>query len=216
MNTFYRHALQRLIYLWWFKAIGTCAFMFLFFYVYFALLRSPVYPVWVMQTTLVDQTIPFQAVWFYAYASLWIYTSLVPALTATINKLLEYTVFISLLCGIGLMIFYFFPTSVPYKMSALGNEPLMQTLRSVDLAGNAFPSLHVASAVFSALCLHRLLVEMTAPKVINMVNTVWCCLIVYSTLAIKQHVLWDVLGGIVLALIVDAAYKRRLRLKRPR
>jgi membrane-associated phospholipid phosphatase len=185
--------------------------MALFFYGYFALARFPANPVLSMPISALDSVIPFQGIWFYAYASLWVYTSLVPALIGTVYKLMEYTVFIALLCLLGFATFYFLPTTVPYHMGMWGNDPAMRALQSVDLAGNAFPSLHVASAVFSALCLHRLLKELVAPKAIHLINIVWCCLIVYSTLAIKQHVVWDVLGGMVLAMLVNTIYGMHMR-----
>lgn len=196
------------MHLWFLKASGTMAFMAIFFYGYFAVQRSAIGIVTIMPVTRVDDWIAFWPPAFYLYASLWIYTSLVPALQASLLRLVAYGCAIGALCLFGLVIFSVFPTAVPYATSDWFADPSLSLLRSLDLAGNACPSLHVATAVFSALCLRRLLAELGAPAWARAGNWAWCTLIIYSTLAIKQHVLWDVLAGIALALIFSALYRQ--------
>jgi membrane-associated phospholipid phosphatase len=84
----------------------------------------------------------------------------------------------------------------------------LSLLRSLDLAGNACPSLHVATAIFTAMAMHHLLRDLKAPPLLRRVSWVWCALIVYSTMAIKQHVLWDVLAGLALGLFFGWLYAR--------
>lgn len=85
-------------------------------------------------------------------------------------------------------------------------------LEGVDTAGNACPSLHVAIAVYSALWLHAQLRQVGAGRNWLAANWTWCLAIVYSTLATKQHVALDALGGILLgsagALVALAGYRR--------
>lgn len=208
LPNWYSQCVARLMHLWFLKASGTMAFMAIFFYGYFAVQRSAVGAVTIMSVTWVDDWIAFWPPAFYLYASLWIYTSLVPALQASLLRLVVYGCAIGALCLFGLVIFSLFPTAVPYATSDWFADPSLSLLRSLDLAGNACPSLHVATAVFSALCLRRLLGELGAPAWARAGNWVWCTLIVYSTLAIKQHVLWDVLAGVVLALVFSALYRQ--------
>jgi len=191
---------ERLLHLWVFKATGTSAFMAIFFYGYFAALESPVHPVAVMPTTPLDDWIAFWPPAFYLYASLWVYTSLVPALQPSLLRLVAYGVGIGALCLTGLVLFTFLPTAVPYGPSSWPADASLSLLHSLDAPGNACPSLHVATALFSALCLHRLLREMPSPGWLKVLNWLWCALIMYSTLAIKQHVVWDAVAGIALAL----------------
>ena len=40
------------------------------------------------------------------------------------------------------------------------------------------------------------------PRAVHVANVGWYGLIVWSTLAIKQHVWWDVLAGLMLALVI--------------
>jgi len=207
-RNWYALGAERLMHLWIFKATGTAAFMAIFFYSYFEVLHSPIGVVTIMPLTWVDDWIAFWPPAFYLYASLWVYTSLVPALQPSLKRLVAYGCGIGSLCLTGLVIFSFFPTTVPYEFSTWFTDPSLSLLRSLDLAGNACPSLHVATAVFTAIALHRLLRELEAPPWAQQASWLWCALIVYSTMAIKQHVLWDVLSGLALGLVFGWLYSR--------
>ncbi len=200
--------LARCLKLWFFKSTGTTIFMVLFFLGYFYVQRMPIYPVTTMPTAGLDDFIGFWPPAFYLYASLWLYTSLVPALQPTFMQLVGYGCAIGSLCLSGLGIFFFFPTAVPFSASAAWfNDSSTALLRQIDLAGNACPSLHVATAVFTATCLHTILRELRCPTWVKASNWVWCLLIVYSTMGIKQHVMWDVLAGTALGLFFSVLYR---------
>ena len=206
--SWYALGAERLMHLWFFKAAGTALFMVIFFYSYFEVLHSPTAVVTLMPLTWVDDWIAFWPPAFYLYASLWVYTALVPALQPSLVKLVAYGGGIGALCLSGLVIFSFFPTAVPYEFSTWFTDPSLSLLRSLDLAGNACPSLHVATAVFTALAMHPLLRELEAPPWVQQASWLWCALIIYSTMAIKQHVLWDVLAGLALGLFFGWLYSR--------
>ena len=203
-----QECLRRLSHHWHLKSLGTASFMAAFFYAYFAILHAPAYPVTIMGTTRIDDWIPFWPSAFYIYASLWVYTSLVPALQPNFSRLVVYGFGIGLLCLTGLVFFFFFPTAVPYASADWFNAPALVVLRKFDMTGNAFPSLHVASAIFTAICLHLQLKTMACPLWVKTTSWVWCAFIVYSTLAIKQHVLWDALAGGLLGVMVAVAYQK--------
>lgn len=206
--SWYALSAERLMHLWFFKAAGTALFMMIFFYGYFEVLHSPIGVVALMPLTWVDDWVAFWPPAFYLYASLWVYTSLVPALQPSLVRLVAYGCGIGSLCLSGLVIFSFFPTAVPYEFSTWFTDPSLSLLRSLDLAGNACPSLHVATAVFTAMAMHQLLRELEAPRWVQQVSRLWCALIIYSTMAIKQHVLWDVLAGLALGLFFGWLYLR--------
>jgi membrane-associated phospholipid phosphatase len=207
-NTWVSVCVTRLMHLWLYKAAGTTAFTAMFFYSYFAVLKSPIYPVTVMATTMVDDWIVFWPPAFYMYASLWVYTALMPALQPNLLRLLGYGCGMGLLCLTGLVVFLVFPTAVPFSSTDWLTAPTLSLLRQIDLSGNACPSLHVATAIFTGLCLQRLLRSLGSPRWLLVANWVWCVLIVYSTMAIKQHVMWDVLAGILLALVFGWLYPK--------
>jgi membrane-associated phospholipid phosphatase len=197
---------RRILRLWFFKATGTALFLFVFFQLYFALLRFPSAAVFEMPTTRLDEFITFWPPAFYAYASLWVYTAIVPALQPSFKALLLYGFGIGAVCVAGLSFFYFLPTKVPFNALELSTDSSLAILRKIDMSGNACPSLHVATAIFTAMCLHRILFAISSPFSIRVVSWVWCALIVYSTMGIKQHVFWDVAAGIALGTVFAFGY----------
>jgi membrane-associated phospholipid phosphatase len=185
------------------KSIGTPLFIGLFFGTYFYLLKYPAYPTTVMPITMLDRLIGFQPLALPMYLSLWVYVSLPPALLATRRELYGYATAMAGTCLAGLIVFYFWPTAVPAADIDWAQHPGVEFLKSMDASGNACPSLHAATAVFSGIWLHRLLRRFGAPPWIRIFNWAWCTGIVYSALATRQHVAVDVLAG--LALGVPAA-----------
>lgn len=186
----------------WLKAIGIGLFMWLFFVAYFHLLNHPQHTVTVMPLTALDDWIGFQPAAFWVYVSLWLYVGIPPAFMPSLRTLLGYGVWISALCLTGLLIFYLWPTAVPSHAHQLDpaviDHPGFALLRGVDAAGNACPSMHVASAIFSACWTQRLLSVARAPAWPRWLNAGWFVLIAWSTVAVRQHVVLDVLAGAAL------------------
>ena len=172
--------------------------MSVFFVGYFHVLKHPVYAVTQMPLTALDRAIGFYAPALAAYVSLWLYVAIPPALLRTVRELIAYGWWIGGLCILGLTCFFFWPTAVPPHALDFTQHPGFQVLQGVDAAANACPSLHVGTAVFSAIWLDRLLSEMGAGKPVRAVNWCWLAAIAYSTMAIKQHVALDVLAGLML------------------
>jgi len=200
--------------LFWLKAVGTTAFMWLFFVGYFHLLRHPTQPPIVMPLTAIDRWIPFHPWALWPYISLWFYVALPPSLLVGLRSLLAYGVWIGALCIAGLVCFYFWPTAVPRQALSTDGLAGFDLLRGVDATGNACPSLHVAAATFSAWWLHRLLRALALPPWLRGANALWYALIVWSTLATRQHVWWDVLAGLALALLFTPPSLRWIGLPR--
>ena len=186
------------------KSIGTVVFIAVFFVAYFYLLKRPAFPTTVMPITALDRLIGFQPLTLPLYVSLWVYVSLPPALLATRRELFIYGKFMSLACLFGLLVFYFWPTAVPAADINWSEYPNVDFLKNIDASGNACPSLHVATAVFSGIWLNYLLARYYAPVWLRLMNGLWCAGIVYSTLSTRQHVAVDVLAGFMLGAL--AAY----------
>jgi membrane-associated phospholipid phosphatase len=68
----------------------------------------------------------------------------------------------------------------------------------------------VAFAVFTALWFGRLLRGLGAGRAARELNWAWCAGIVYSTVAIRQHVALDALAGAVLGAGVAWAHMRAM------
>lgn len=194
------------------KALGTPLFIGVFFGAYFYLIKLPAYPTTVMPTLMLDRLIGFQPLALPLYLSLWVYVSLPPALLATRRELYGYGLAMAGTCLIGLLVFYFWPTAIPVANIDWSQYPNVHFLKNIDAAGNAFPSLHVATAVFSGIWLHTLLRRFVAPYWLRIVNALWGLGIVYSTIATRQHVAVDVLAGLVLgglAAFLSLRYRRQ-------
>lgn len=172
------------------KSGGITGFMVAFFAGYFATLNHPVFRVRVMPETGFDRWLGFQSWTVGVYCTLWVYVLIPPALIERGRELLRYGAAAAALALTGLGIFVLWPTKVAMQGTGF--------LKTVDLGGNACPSLHAAFAVFSAICISRLLRRLGAPAAADAVNWLWCAAILYSTLATKQHVLLDLLAGSLL------------------
>ena len=182
----------------------------LFFSVYFWVLRHPLAPVTIMPLTAVDRWIGFQPAALPVYLSLWVYVSLAPALLINRRELVSLGFAWVALSVIGLGIFLRWPTAVLQAEVDWSQHPHFAFLKSVDTAGNACPSLHVAFAVFSAVWLGRSLRALGAGRGLRALNWLWCLGILYSTVATGQHVALDVLAGTALGALVAAANLRWL------
>ena len=192
---------------WWpAKMAGTSLGMAAFFAAYFWLLRHPLYPLTTMPLTAVDRLIGFRPESLPLYCSFWLYIALAPALMINRRELVSYGLAAIGLSVIGLGIFLFWPTTLPRCDVDWSQHPSFAFLKAVDASGNACPSLHVAFAVFTAVWFERLLRQMGAGRLVRACSWIWCLGIVYSTVAIRQHVSLDVLAGTVLGLGVATAH----------
>lgn len=194
------------------KGVGTTVIMTGFFTAYFYLLNHPAGPVTTMPLTPVDRWIGFQPWALPLYLSLWVYVCLPAMLMDSRRELLRFGAGIVAVCLVGLAIFHAWPTRVPPMTAYYAGHPDFALLRGIDAAGNACPSLHVASAVFAAAWFERVFRRLGVDRRANWLSWLWCALIVYSTMAVKQHVLIDVLCGAPLGLAGALAARVPLRL----
>lgn len=194
-----RQFLQLVLRCFWLKAFGTSVFTTVFFIAYIHLLRHPAGPVTIMPRTVLDTWIGFHSWALIPYLSLWLYVSLPVVFMARWQDIVAYGWRIALMCGAGLIIFYFWPTAVPTPDIDWSRYPEVAFLKGVDAAGNACPSLHVATAVYSAIWLHAMFSVWKKGWILQISNLLWCAFIVYSTVATRQHVVLDALAGIAMA-----------------
>jgi len=196
--------------LWVPKMIGTTVGMTAFFIVYFVLLNHPRSPITVIPPIFVDRMIGLEPWALPLYVSLWVYVPLAPSLLGGRRELLSYGLAAAALSIAGFGIFILWPTVVPKPDIDWKMYPSLSYLKAVDASGNAFPSLHVAFAVFTAIWFSRLLRGLGAGRPVRALNWLWCAGIIYSTLAIRQHVALDAVAGALLGGAVAAVQLRCL------
>lgn len=203
----WKHQLRaRLHTLWMLKMFSTMGGIALFFYAYFWVMRHPLSAVTVMPATRLDDLVAFSPQSFLLYVSLWVYVALGSALLKDARELAAWGVASFVMIMVGLGVFLALPTKVPDPAIDWSLYPSLQFLKTVDVSGNACPSLHAAFAVFTAVVLHNALTANRAPRALLAFNLMWGLGIVYSTVATRQHVVLDVLAGSVLAAAGAVAY----------
>ncbi|MGC4071417.1 MAG: phosphatase PAP2 family protein [Nibricoccus sp.] len=199
----------------WLKTIGITAFITLFFVAYFRILNFPVFTVTVMPLTEIDRLVPFTPIALILYVSLWIYVPIAPVMIPVKRDLYALGWEACGVAVLGLGIFFFWPTTIPPIEIDWTRHPGFEFLKTVDASGNACPSLHVAFAVFTALRIHETLLGIQARTRLHVINWLWCAGIVYSTLAIKQHVAVDAFAGAALGVIGGKLHWTRWLKKNP-
>ncbi len=138
----------------------------------------------------------------FPYATLWLYVVLAPALAADRAEFRSYVAGAVTLSVAGLLAFWLYPTAVPPFDVDWTQYPMLEFLKTRDGRANAFPSMHVAFATFTAAVLNAQLRACEAPRALRIGNVAWAALIAYSALATRQHVVLDAFAGLVLALAV--------------
>jgi membrane-associated phospholipid phosphatase len=193
---------------WVVKMTGTTVIMTAFFIVYFWLLNHARLPVTTVPRIFVDRMIAFRPGALALYVSLWVYVPLAPAFLIHTRDMKAYVATVLALSAIGFGIFILWPTAVPKPEVQPSQMQSMVYLKAIDASGNAFPSLHVAFAVYSAMLFERLLRDMRSGWLLLWGNWLWCLGIIYSTIAIRQHVALDALAGIILGGMLGFALLR--------
>jgi membrane-associated phospholipid phosphatase len=183
------------------KLVGTTTFISVFFVGYFQVLHATGNEATVMPLTFIDDLVGFQPAALYAYVSLWVYVGLPQGLMHERRDLYAYCAWVGALCLTGLACFWLWPTAVPPATIDTSLYPGFGLIRGIDAAGNACPSLHVATAAFSAIWLDRLLAEIGAGWRMRGFIWAWFAAIAWSTMATRQHVSLDVAAGVLLAVV---------------
>ena len=148
-----------------------------------------------------DRLIPFshQAVWI--YLSIYLLMPIGPFLMKNQKDIARYALGIVTMGVLADVIFFLWPTWCPRPDTA-GTNPLYQWLVQIDNPFHAIPSLHAAFAVYSALCAQRVIAQMQWSALARSAIWLWTSLILFATVATRQHTLADLLGGSLLAISV--------------
>jgi membrane-associated phospholipid phosphatase len=152
----------------------------------------------VLPVSFIDRNISFHVVFAYVYISFYLMFMI-----SIINNKKSY----SLKCAISIVvntliascIFFFFPTRMPdaiYLSEEHTHYFLSRVLHSLDVKNNCFPSLHIANACTAAFYL-----ALKRKFFLRCIVWIWFILICWSVISTGQHYFYDIIGGIILALI---------------
>ena len=153
--------------------------------------------------TSLDTIIPFLPEF------IWLYHTLIPVILWTSIYLIKQRhVFFNTICGLSfsmaaLTCFHLlFPSFYPrqeliYEGFSLSLW-LVDITRQFDAACNTFPSGHVTFSWIMFFCVRLSTIAEQNKRILN-IYLAWAVLISISTLVLKQHYIFDVISGIILA-----------------
>lgn len=158
------------------------------------------FPVHQVPATWLDRAAGFNPNWVWVYQSLYLLTGTLPWLARTPEELWRYVKGFVLMSGIAFAIFLFIPTHVlrPAMQNSTG---MYRWLLGYDGPYNAVPSLHAAILYYTLAFAFRMCGRL-APLITGGVIA-WAVLILWATLATKQHYVVDLLAGTGLAVACD-------------
>lgn len=168
--------------------------------IYFVIQRNIIFPEWKMPRTFLDRAIPFQPHWVWIYLSLYIMTPVGALFTRSRDKLIRYVIGVVFYSVIGFICFILFPVAAPRPAMARG-DPLYEHLICYDRVYNSVPSLHAACGIFAVLYAAYASRQTSRRKLRFSLLTaawIWYGLILYSTIATRQHYVLDLPPGILL------------------
>ncbi|MCK6612219.1 MAG: phosphatase PAP2 family protein [Bacteroidia bacterium] len=164
---------------------------------YLLLQRIHPFQVHVLTPHAIDHSISFQLWAFWPYQSLYLYSALLLFLLPNKDSDKRFF-FLYLFTALSCFVFFFtWPTSIQRPQSD-GLPLYYRWFVEVEKEGNAFPSMHVALA---GIALYAAWDALKSVK-LKLIFGAWMLLICYSTLVLKQHLVLDVLGGLVIALLI--------------
>src|SRR6266550_4690506 len=167
---------------------------------YFGTLHVPLFTARVLTPTAVDAAIPFVPLFVVPYLSFFLLILLPLLVISDRGELSDAAFGFGMIVVVSSLMFLFWPTATPFS----DIHPLTRGVVALDLAGNAFPSLHASLALYSALCARRKLQTALARYSLYL----WTGLVVVSALLIKRHLAVDLAGGALLGWAAHAALLR--------
>ena len=175
-------------------AIGICV-------PYFALGRVQAFPLRELPVTPLDDWIGFDPRWIWPYLSLALLVPLSLVLATSRECLLRYAKGLALLCGICFAVFLLFPVEGP-RPQTLPDHAMYRVLVGYDRPSNSLPSLHAGLTCYSMLFAYRVLRDAVSRRgrvALVAVASSWGAVILYATLATKQHGAIDLVAGLLVA-----------------
>lgn len=168
---------------------------------YLGIQREVIFPVRKVPLAWFDRAIPFQPPWIWAYLSLYLLNPIGPLFARSRQDLLRYARGILFLFACGFVCFVLFPVAGPRPLST-DSYWLYQRLIEIDRPYNSFPSLHAGCAVYAVLFAAYASAD-TSRRILRTgllsMGWIWVAIILYSTVATRQHFFLDLPGGMLLA-----------------
>ena len=167
--------------------------------------------------TFIDRAVPFQPAAVYPYLSLYIMLMIPPLLATRAAQLWRYTAGVLLMFLAAAVVFVFWPVEYPRPPLPHLAPALYRLVVTVDRPLNSIPSLHAGLIAYSLLFASRTLADVR-PRIRRLslgLGAIWGAIILYATLATRQHYLLDLTPGLLLAWVADGLAWRGAEATRP-
>jgi membrane-associated phospholipid phosphatase len=191
---------------WRFKILLSTAISVVFWTAYLLAQRFPLGVVRPAPSLALDAWIPFLPSTVYLYESLWLLQAVAPWLMRERRELAIYCRTLLVILIPAILVFVLWPTSSPRPESTESANALYRTLIRIDLDLNAFPSLHAAFALYSALGCRFVFRGLRCRIWVMSVIWVWTMGILAATLLTKQHTVPDMVAGAILGWVGHCVY----------
>ena len=178
---------------------------------YQILQRVHFFPAITMPLSAIDHAIPFAPAAVWPYLSIYVFLPLGPFLLVDRHRILQYSRGVVGMSIIATIIFIFWPTVCP-RPDANGANAMYHALIAFDNQYHAFPSLHAAFAIYSALYAIEVARQLGRGRAIEYGCVLWAGIILYATLATRQHVFIDIVAGSVLGVLAYHGFSLRLQI----
>lgn len=178
---------------------------------YLAVQRAVVLPNGRVPLTWFDRVIPFQPRWVWVYLSLYLLNPIGPLFARSREDLLRYARGILFFFVCGFVCFVVFPVPGPRPLAADAFW-LYHRLILIDRPYNSFPSLHAACAVYAVLFAAYASSDTSRPHLRRSLLSLawlWVGLILYSTIATRQHFAIDLPAGMFLGWLAQWLFVSR-------
>ena len=186
---------------WQLKVLLSAALSVLFCVPYLLIGHHPLMPVHMLPLTWVDRAIGFHPYeWVWIYQSNYLLFNVVPWLTEQREHLRRYVIGFAVLSLISFTIYIVYPIRAP-KAQVADATGMYWLLLQYDAPLNSLPSLHAGFLIYTLAYGKRILGD-RVPVGLRSLCVLWGGLILYGTLATKEHYFVDIVSGAALALIV--------------
>lgn len=197
-----RAVLRRIRKLWALKLGLTVVVSVCFWGPYYFLSRHALFPVHALPMTWLDGWAGFRPdPWAWIYESIFLLTGVAPWLIVSRMKLRRYVVGLALLSGVSFIVFALFPVASP-RPANLETSGFLIFVTRLDGPLNAFPSLHAGCLIYNLALVRRLFRRRLFPW-LAIGLLLWAGLILFATLATKQHYALDLVAGAALGWAAD-------------
>jgi membrane-associated phospholipid phosphatase len=155
--------------------------------------RKPI----ILEPTLWDRAIPFVPETAWIYQSLFLLLPLTYFSLSDQNQIRQFTLGFTSLVTIFALMFWMYPTEIvrPTVEEQQRSNIYQYLILNVDGPENAFPSLHAALTAFLGYNLHQRVKHVSYSHTFRTALLLWIMVLLFATLATKQHLWIDILVG---------------------